>query len=173
MSIVQDLHKKKDYKPETLHLAGSIADRFLKKLLEEGTEEIPNLFALAATVMLMAAKMEQPISPSFNRMIALLPTTEQAKTTKIDLINLEERILVALEFGVHYTGPMPFLERYQRLLNLDEESKVHDIKQIGFTARQFCKYMQRYGQFLTWKPSKIAGAALVLAINLNISSIAT
>lgn len=32
--------------------------------------------------------------------------------------------------------------------------------------------MQRYGQFLSWKPSQIAGAAIVLAIKLNLSSIA-
>lgn len=153
ISIIQDLHKKKDYKPETLQLAGSIADRFLKKLLQKDSEEVPNLFALAATVMLMAAKMEQPISPSFNRMLALLPSAEQTKITKADLVNLEERILVDLEFGVHYAGPIPFIERYQRLLRIDQEGKEHDFKQVGFTARQFCKYVQRYGQFLTWKPS--------------------
>ena len=30
ISILQDLHRKKDYKPETLHLAGSLADRYLQ-----------------------------------------------------------------------------------------------------------------------------------------------
>ena len=57
ISIVQDLNKKKDYKQETLHLAGSIADRYLSIILRQG-KEVPNLFALAATVMLMAAKLE-------------------------------------------------------------------------------------------------------------------
>ena len=37
MSILQDLNKKKEYKQETLHMAGSIADRYLKIFLE--TEE--------------------------------------------------------------------------------------------------------------------------------------
>ena len=113
MSIIQDLNKKKDYKQETLHLAGSIADRYLLKLLSSGNgEQVPNLFALAAAVMLMAAKMEQPISPSFNRMLALLPPSEQKNITKADLIKLEEKILLSLEFSVHYAGPLPFLERY-------------------------------------------------------------
>jgi len=31
--------------------------------------------------------------------------------------------------------------------------------------------MQRYGQFLEWKPSQIAAAATLLAINLNMSPI--
>jgi len=29
ISIIQDLHKKKEYKQETLHLAGNLADRYL------------------------------------------------------------------------------------------------------------------------------------------------
>ena len=74
VSVLQDLHKKKDYKIETLHLAGSIADRYLKLVLSKDLE-MPNMFALAATCTLMAAKLEQPVSPSFNRMIALLPAT--------------------------------------------------------------------------------------------------
>lgn len=52
-------------------------------------------------------------------MIALLPQSEQRRVTKQDLINLEEQILLALEFQVHYAGPIPFLERYQRLIGLD------------------------------------------------------
>lgn len=72
---MQDLSKKKEYKQETTHLAGSLADRYLSIILDEG-KPVPNLFLLGATVMLMAAKLEQPISPSFNRMLALLPTSE-------------------------------------------------------------------------------------------------
>ena len=78
---MQDLHKKKEYKQETLHLAGSLADRYISLLLQQG-KQIPNLFALGATVVLIAAKLEQPISPSFNRMLALLPATEQKNITK-------------------------------------------------------------------------------------------
>ena len=56
-----------------MHLAGNLADRYLSIALQQG-KPVPNLFALGATVMLMAAKLEQPISPSFNRMLALLPS---------------------------------------------------------------------------------------------------
>lgn len=92
-------------------MASSIADRYLAIILTQG-KSAPNLFALGATVMLMAAKVEQPISPSFNRMLALLPQSEQRRVTKQDLINLEEQILLALQFQVHYAGPVPFLERF-------------------------------------------------------------
>ena len=73
---------------------------------------MPNLFTLGATVLLIAAKLEQPISPSFNRMLALLPASEQKDITKQKLVDLEEKILISLEFSIHCTGPMPFLERY-------------------------------------------------------------
>jgi len=51
---------------------------------------VPNLFTLGATVLLIAAKLEQPISPSFNRMLALLPASEQKDITKQKLVDLEE-----------------------------------------------------------------------------------
>ena len=96
INILQDLNRKKEYKQETLHMAGSIADRYLRIILAKNNQPIPNLYCLGATCMLMAAKLEQPISPSFNRMIALLPSYEQKKFKKQDLINLEEKILIAL-----------------------------------------------------------------------------
>merc|ERR1712226_55081 len=71
----------------------------------------------------------------------------------------------------HATGPIPFIERFQRLFGIDQETLDHDFKQVGFTARQFVKYMQRYGQFLKYKPSQLAAAAIVLSINLNLSKV--
>ena len=55
--------------------------------------------------------------------------------TKQGLIDLEEIILLALEFSVHYAGPIPFIERFQRILNADKEREDPDLKQVGFTAR--------------------------------------
>ena len=81
VSIIQDLSKKKEYKQETMHLAANLADRYLSISIQQG-KSVPNLFCLGATVMLMAAKLEQPISPSFNRMLALLPSSEQARISK-------------------------------------------------------------------------------------------
>ena len=74
---IQYLHKRKDgYKQETMHLAGNIADRYLSCLARNG-KRAPNLNALAVITLLMAAKIEQPISPSFNRMINLLPESQR------------------------------------------------------------------------------------------------
>ena len=88
--VVQFLHSKNDdYRQETLHLAGSIADRYLKHLANKG-KKAPSLVILATTAILIAAKIEQPISPSFNRMISLLPEPLKRYVRKRDLLDLEK-----------------------------------------------------------------------------------
>jgi hypothetical protein len=53
---------------------------------------------LATICVLMSAKLEQPISPSFNRMISLLDDDEKTRITKQDLIELEADIMNRLQF---------------------------------------------------------------------------
>ena len=123
ITTIQYLHRKKEgYKPETMHLAGNIADRYLIKLSESG-KRAPSMPMLATVAILIAAKIEQPISPSFNRMIRLLPKSQQFQVGKEDLIDLEEQIVKALEFDFAYASPITFLERYQRILAIDQENE--------------------------------------------------
>ena len=90
ITTIQYLHRKKEgYKQETMHLAGNIADRYLYSLALNG-RRAPPMPVLATVAMLIAAKIEQPISPSFNRMIRLLPRNQQIQVEKEDLIDLEE-----------------------------------------------------------------------------------
>lgn len=118
VALIQDLHRQKEYKVETLHLAVSIADRYLSLLAGRGAT-CPNLVQLATISVLLAAKLEQPISPSFNRMINLLSDEHKKCVSKSNLISLERRMLTDMEFSMHWAGPIPFLERYLRLLELD------------------------------------------------------
>ena len=64
------------------------------------------MIALATIAVLMSAKLEQPISPSFSRMISLLADEEQKLVTKKELIDLEASILVALGFDFNFPGPV-------------------------------------------------------------------
>ena len=72
---ILDLHEKKGYKPETLFIATGIMDRYVQYT---GPQNILNsqLVSLATISVLMSAKLEQPISPSFARMIQLLTDEE-------------------------------------------------------------------------------------------------
>lgn len=148
-------------------------DKYLSHLVrncDKGTGW-PSLYQLGATSLLIAAKIEQPIMPSFTRMISLMPEDVQAKTSKQNLIDLEQKMLTALQFNMSYVSPVAFLARYQRLLGIDQESQNQDWQQIGGTARDICKYMQRYSVFLSYRPSQWAATALMLAINLSMSPV--
>ena len=52
-------------------------------------------------------------------MIRLITEEWNVSLTKQELINLEESVIKMLDFDLHYIGPIPFLERFQRIYNLD------------------------------------------------------
>ena len=118
VTLLEDLNRLKSYKEESLYLAASLCDRYLVNLAVKSVKA-PCLIKLAVIGTLMAAKLEEPIQPSYNRMIRLVANEWQVTIVKDDLINLEEQIIRALDFDLHFTGPIPFLERFQRIYNLD------------------------------------------------------
>ena len=61
---------------------------------------------LATISILMAAKLEQPISPSFTRMINLLTDDEKKFLDKQCLIEIEAEILSTFCFDFNFPGPI-------------------------------------------------------------------
>ena len=76
-----DLHMRKGYKVETLFIAAGIFDRYINMVGAKSFPR-PQVLHLATICVLMSAKLEQPISPSFTRMINLLPEEEKKHVTK-------------------------------------------------------------------------------------------
>ena len=113
-----DLHMKKRYRNETLFVACSILDRYLA-VIGWSTYPREKMCILATVCMLMAAKLEQPISPSFSKMLGLLSEDEQKTITINQMINLEADILVKLSFDFNFASPIQSMERYLRLLDYD------------------------------------------------------
>lgn len=66
-----DLHLKKDYKVETLFTACTIFDRYLSAI-DWRSYNRNKICRLAVISILIGAKIEQPVSPNFNKMIDLL-----------------------------------------------------------------------------------------------------
>ena len=54
-------------------------------------------------------------------MIERLPSLLRKQVSRETLIDLEEQIIRALDFNLQHDGPLPFLERYQRILCIDQE----------------------------------------------------
>jgi len=57
------------------------------------------------------------MTPSINRMIKLLPDEEQRYATKEAIINMESAVIHALSFDFLLLSPLPFLERFLRLVD--------------------------------------------------------
>ena len=76
-----DLHQKKDYKVETLFIATNIFDRYIYAVGVQNFQK-QQVVNLATISILMAAKLEQPISPSFTRMINLLTDDEKKGSSR-------------------------------------------------------------------------------------------
>ena len=86
-------------------------------------------------------------------MINLLPEGVRETVTKEKLVALEERIIKELNFFMHFAGPIPYLQRFARYFNIDQEKGCPGAKQVGFAARQFCRFMMRQPEFLHVKAS--------------------
>lgn len=76
---------------------------------------------LAVVSVLIAAKIEQPIAPSFYRILKLVKDEWDLGLEKKTLKDLEENILCELDFTVAKTNPLFYLERYLRIFDLHLE----------------------------------------------------
>lgn len=109
------LAREKEYKNDTIFMAANIFDRYL---MHVGHWNIPvkQVVCLFTISMLLAAKIEQPIQPSYNRMIKLLNKKEKQLVTKESLIDLEYEILFMFGCDFNFHGPIHFVDRYLRLM---------------------------------------------------------
>ena len=92
ITLLEDLNRLKHYKEETLYLAASLVDRYLVNLAVKN-QPAPCLIKLAVIATLMAAKLEEPMQPSYNRMVRLVASDWNVTIVKKDLIDLEEDII--------------------------------------------------------------------------------
>ena len=99
ITLFQDLITKKNYKEETLYLASSLADRHLVNLAVRN-EPTPCLLKLTVVCTLIAAKLEQPVQPSYKRMISLVKTSWQFEVGIGDALKLEKRVLSLINFDL-------------------------------------------------------------------------
>jgi len=125
--LIEEIHRLKEYKVETFYSAVSLADRYLV-YLTVSNQHPPCLIRLAIICSLMAAKLDQPISPSFKRMARLVKKEWDVDVENKDLRDLEEHIIRVLDFSMHNVSPIPFLDRYTRIFGVDDEEDDEDAK---------------------------------------------
>ena len=65
------------------------------------------------------AKVEEKVQPSFGLLIQYLEKEHETTVDKQDMIDLEEKILRALDFSTCYVAPIAFLDRFLRIFGHD------------------------------------------------------
>lgn len=88
------------------------------------------------------------------------------------MIDLETAIIKSLDYELHFTCPLLFLERYLRIYNLDLIKSDREAHTLSLLAHTFCRMILRTQVYLSLKPSQIAAAVLTLAVNVSTSPIA-
>ena len=79
---------------------------------------------------------------------------------------LERDILIVLDFSLLYVSPIAFLERYQRVFDIDQVSDDEEAAGIQREAHKLCLLMLEHTQFLDFRPCQIAAASLMLAMKM-------
>ena len=118
------------------------------------------------TATLLAAKLNESIMPSYDLTVLLLPEFLQQKVSKSQFLTLEMNILTLLEFDLKYNSPIFFLGRYLHLFGIDEDQTDSALSSVGIMAHKVCQLLQREPEFLRFKPSQVAAASLMYAINI-------
>lgn len=71
------------------------------------------------TALFIAAKIEEPMSPSLGNIMSVLNEIHMVELTKDNLLNLETNIILSLDFSLRKVSPIHFIERFFKLLGLD------------------------------------------------------
>ena len=120
--LIEELHKEEQFSnPETLHQAVFIADQYMIKGIQDDCTA-PCLVKLAATSLLISAKLHEVLNPSFKAMSLVLDQDFSIAITRRDLIEHELDVLRKLNYDLKTVSSIQFLERYLRLFNIDEVS---------------------------------------------------
>ena len=145
-----EVHLKFKLLPETLYLTVNLIDRYLEK-----QNVLRNKLQLVGvTAMLIASKYEEIYPPIVTDFVYI---TDNAYD-KQEILEMEESILTNLGFGVHFTSPYRFLERYFYLKDATENERFFAQFLIEGCLINF--NMMRYNS------SVVAGSALYLASKL-------
>ena len=107
-------------------MAVNIADRYLA-LLAVLHSVTPSLIELGVISIMLAAKVNEHLSPSYYNIIKIINSQQKKKLLyRSNLLTIEGKVLRALSFDLHSTTILFFIERYQRIFRLEPYSTRTD-----------------------------------------------
>lgn len=144
-----EAHKDFAYLLETLHLAISLVDRYLQK---DKTIDRNNLQLVGVSALWIAAKYEEMYVSSLRDFVYL---TDNAFTER-DVLRMEQKILVGVDWGVGRPLPIHFLKRYSKLASVKPKEYVLGkyLLELALLQSDMC-YI---------RPSLLAAASICFAV---------
>ena len=123
----------------------------------------PSHVLIALTSTILAAKMNESVTPLFEYTASLLPETLHQKVSKSQWKSLESHILFLLDFELKFDSPLLYLNRFIHVLGLETIDGSDNVKDW---ATKLSQHFKRESEYLTYKPSQVAAACLMFAINI-------
>jgi cyclin B len=147
---IVDVHARFKLLDETLFLTINLIDRYLERC------EIPRqkLQLVGITCMLIASKYEEIYAPEIKDFVYV---TDKAYSRE-EILDMEGKILAALEFKLTTTTSYRFLERYANVHDADERTLM--------LAKYLIELSLIECRMLKYTPSNLAGSALYLACKI-------
>ena len=170
--LMEEISEIKGYRELTFHLSVNIVDMYLAKLAKNG-KSVPKIVTLGTVSILLAAKLNESCSPNFTNMVYLINARNPGELVLSDLIELERQILTTLDFNLQSETSINFLERFCQLYRFDEglyrgsdmTVKAKFSKDVCAMGRYLCRCALKFSTFLDFKPSQVAAACFILALN--------
>mmetsp|Transcript_28725 Transcript_28725/g.69634 ORF Transcript_28725/g.69634 Transcript_28725/m.69634 type:complete len:696 (-) Transcript_28725:167-2254(-) len=145
------VHKHMRWRSDTLYLSIALIDRYLFVHRDVLKTEIQ---LVSITCMFIACKYEEIWAPELKD-FALL---SRNACTREEILDMEWKILNALNFRISFPTPLPFLRRF---LHLTQASLT-----VSWLARLYLERMlQESSCIFVYRGSMIAAAAVLLALN--------
>ncbi len=135
--------------PETLHVTISMIDRYLSIVQTPKSR----LHMLGVACLLVATKYEEIYPPDLKDLLQV----SENKFSRNDVLKVEEKILLTLEFDFMAPSSLRFLERFRKL------SSVASDDQVFYFAMYLSEISLLDSSLLKYKNSQIASASLILA----------
>lgn len=145
---------------ETLFLACNIFDRYLCVIGHWNYPKDGDM-ALACVSLLLAAKLEEDVCPSFPNMVLLLTPLERRGLTKQKMEDLELDIITRFGYEFNYQGPIESMQRYLRLISQNKDQNIAE------TCHRILKFQLKFAVFLKYRPSEMAACAVIIASNYH------
>ncbi|XP_055919758.1 G2/mitotic-specific cyclin-B [Eupeodes corollae] len=148
---INEVHHQFHLVPETFHMCVAIIDRYLQAVK---TTSRQHLQMVGVTSLFIASKYEELFPPAIGDFIYITDDTY----TKNQLLDMEMKIMKALDFNLSRPLPIHFLRRFSKAASAED---CHHAMSKYFLELVTTEYSMAH-----YRPSEIAAASLYLSLQL-------